>query len=170
MNQHDVAASCRSWWVWILFLLWQSDAIFFNFKASSLKQNTQYIMTYLYMLSLHCCSHHTMGHVARHPLQGLLLLVPCHVRLSSLQLIQDLVPVDETYQYQLPIFRSCSCVAVTQHQDSNGHQGDRLYCDYDKIQDSRFLLYQQYHTNGSTIMTKTDVHTNTNLTSMSAMT
>ena len=38
------------------------------------------------------------------------------------------------------------------------------------IQDSRFLLYQQYHTNGSTIMTKTDVHTNTNLTSMSAMT
>ena len=32
-----------------------------------------------------------------------------------------------------------------------------------KIHDSRFLLYQQYHTNGSTIMTKTDVHTNTNL-------
>ena len=39
-----------------------------------------------------------------------------------------------------------------------------------KIQDSRFLFYQQYLTNGSTIMTKTDVHTNTNLTSMSAMT
>ena len=45
-------------------------------------------------------------------------------------------------------------------------------CDvaFDSNQDSRFLLYQQYHTNGSTIMTKTDVHTNTNLTSMSAMT
>ena len=41
------------------------------------------------------------------------------------------------------------------------------YTGNNKIQD--FLLYQQYHTNGSTILTNTGVLTNTNLTSMSAM-